>query len=161
MLTMESKLPSLPEIGMPDGNYTRLITKAEHASDIVQRSAAKAGRYITLALSPDLSWPEQFRYFTHALSQHCTTLSMEPEVQAYYGQLADLVRQHCGAEALRLACQEDDMYAARVALGQDRNDVEDDAEQFFSMLLGRDNACPAYFSEGDWAQLKLIRDQWI
>jgi hypothetical protein len=72
-----------------------------------------------------------------------------------------LIRQYCCAEALRLASLEDDMYAARAALGQDRSAIEDDAELFFSRLMGAGDHCPEHYVETDWAQLKLLRDQWI
>ena len=71
-------------------------------------------------------------------------------------------RQYAGQEALRLASAEDDLYAARVSMGQSREVIEDEAEVFFQRLLGNNaEICPEWFSEIDWAQLKLIRDQWI
>ena len=94
-----------------------------------------------------------------------------PEIgrpESYYAKLsheadklADLVRQHAGYEALRLASTEDDLYAARVSMGQNREKIEDEAEVFFGRLLSRTDVCPDWFNESDWAQLKMIRDQWI
>ena len=161
MVTEDRKLPPLPEIGRPDVYYTRLITKADDEGDPHLRAAAKVGRYITLATNPALPWSEKLRYFSHALRHHCVPPTTEPDVLQYYEQLAELVRQHCGAEALRLASQEDDMYAARASLGQDRSGVEDDAEAFFGQIIGRADHCPYYFTEMDFSQLKLLRDQWI
>jgi hypothetical protein len=151
MVTAEKKLPPLPEIGRPDVYYARLINLAEEQNDPRLRAAAKVARYVTLALNSNLPWPEKFRYFSHALKHHCVPLSIEPDTQPYYEQLAELIRQHCGTEALRLASAEDDMYAARVALGQDRSTVEEDAETFFGMLLGNGDHCPPHFSETDWS----------
>jgi hypothetical protein len=79
----------------------------------------------------------------------------------FYQQLANLVRQYAGQEALRIASSEDDLYAARVSMGQNREKIEDEAEAFFGKLLGSAESCPEWFSETDWQQLKLIRDQWI
>ena len=42
----------------------------------------------------------------------------------FYRSLADLVRQYAGQEALRLASVEDDLYAARLAMGQTREKIE-------------------------------------
>jgi hypothetical protein len=66
-----------------------------------------------------------------------------------------------GQEALRLSSLEDDLYAARLSMGQSREKIEDDAEQFFGRLLGTGDTSPDWFNESDWSQLKLIRDQWI
>ena len=70
------------------------------------------------------------------------------------------MRQHAGQVALRLASSEDDLYAARLAMGQVREKIEDDAETFFSRLIPGDG-CPDWFNEADYETLKLIRNQWI
>jgi hypothetical protein len=80
-------------------------------------------------------------------------------VWAFYSGLANLVRQHAGQEALRLASTEDDLYAARLAMGQTREHIEDEAEEFFGRLVPGE--CPEWLNEDDYNQLKLIRDQWI
>jgi hypothetical protein len=38
-------------------------------------------------------------------------------------------------EALRLASTEDDLYAARINMGQTREKIEDEAEHFFARLV--------------------------
>jgi hypothetical protein len=83
----------------------------------------------------------------------------DDDVWTFYRGLADLVRQHAGQEALKLASQEDDLYAARLAMGQTREHIEDEAEEFFARLVPSE--CPDYYNEDDFNQLKLIRDQWI
>ena len=75
--------------------------------------------------------------------------------------MASLVRQCAGAEALRLASAEDDLYAARLSMGQEREQIEDEAEAFFGKLMGSGDQCPEWLNETDYLQLKLIRDQWI
>ena len=163
MVVEEHNYPPLPEIGKSDVYYHNAIALAEKEGDVLKRATMKVGRYITKALTPKIPWVEKVRYFDHALKHHCTPpMGMEDEkAKAFYEQLADLVRQHCGAEALRLASQEDDMYAARVALGQEKPMIEEDADVFFGRLLGTGDHRPDYFNEIDWSQLKLIRDQWI
>jgi hypothetical protein len=161
MATSQENFPPIPEIGRPDPYYMRAIADADQAGDTHLRAALKVARYISLAISPKLPWEEKQRYFAHALKHHCLAPSQDESTRQYYQQLADLVRQYAGSEALRLASQEDDMWAARAALGQDRNQIEDDAEAFFGRILGQGDHCPDHFADGDWAQLKLIRDQWI
>lgn len=156
------QMPPMPEIGRPESYYAQLVRTADAQGQIHLREAAKVGQYITLALDPSLSWEDKLKFFRHALKRHCQPPPYpDDEVWMFYQQLADLVRQYCGAEALRLASIEDDLYAARLAMGQAREKIEDDAEQFFLKLMGRGDQCPEWFKEEDWAQLKLIRDQWI
>lgn len=161
MTAARDGFPPIPEVGRPDPYYMRAIADAEQAGDVHLRAALKVVRYVTLATSPKLPWEEKQRYFAHVLKHHCMPPTWDEPTKQFYQQLADLVRQYAGNEALRLASQEDDMWAARAALGQDRTQIEDDAENFFVRLLGQGDQRPDHFTDGDWAQLKLIRDQWI
>ena len=79
----------------------------------------------------------------------------------FYHRLADLVRTTAGAEALRLASLEDDQYARRLTMGQEREKIEEDAEAFFVRFIPPGDECPEWFNAEDFAQLKLLRDQWI
>lgn len=161
MMTEQRQAIDLPKIGMPDAFYSQAITQAEADNDVHAREALKVARYVSLALHPKLPWDAKLRYFQHAMHKHCASPSAGDDMQGFYQQLAELVRQHCGAEALRLASQEDDMYAARAALSEDRSSIEEDAEVFFGMLLGTGDQCPEHFNQMDWTQLKMLRDQWI
>lgn len=157
----QRSLPSMPPIGRPESFYAKLAHAADKQGDVHAREAAKVGQYVTLALDPSLTWAEKLRYFTHALARHCKPPPFPDEdVWMFYQQLADLVRQHAGAEALRIASREDDLYAVRLSMGQSRDKIEEDAEEFFAKLLPG-NEKPEHFNEEDWVQLKLIRDQWI
>lgn len=156
------RFPPLPEINKPESHYARLVHEADKNGDVHAREAAKVGQYITLAMDPHLSWSEKLKFFRHALKRHCVPPPFpDDEVWMFYRSLADLVRQHCGAEALRLASAEDDLYAARLQMGQVREKIEDDAEEFFTMLMGHGDECPEHFNDGDWQQIKLLREQWI
>jgi hypothetical protein len=109
-----------------------------------------------------LEWPAKLRYFQHALKRHCVPPPVPDEpVWVFYRDLADLVRQYAGYEALRLASNEDDLFATRLSLGAIREVVESDAELFFAQLIGSGERRPDWVCEEDWAQLKIIRDQWI
>lgn len=154
-------LPDLPQVGLAESHYARLIHKAEKAGDIHLREAYKVAQYLTLALDPKLKWQQKLRYFQHALHRHCNPPPIPEEaVWMFYRTLMSLVRDHCGREALRLANKEDDILAKRVALGCTRERVEEDADQFFSDLLGHSDARPEHFHPEDWEALKLFRNQW-
>jgi hypothetical protein len=158
--------PQMPQIGHPEMYYARLARNAERHQDTPAHEAAKVGQYITLALDRHLSWTQKLRYFRHAMDRHCQPPKFSDRFRddscwQFYHNLADLVRAHCGAEALRLASAEDDAYAVRVSMGQSREAIAEDAEGFFINLMGDFTQCPVWFSHDDWEQLKLIRDQWI
>jgi hypothetical protein len=156
--------PTMPEVGHPESYYAKRVHHADRHGDQFAHEAYKVGQYVTLALDPALSWPAKLRYFRHALKRHCVPPPLpDDEVWLFYRQLADLVRRYGGQEALRLASVEDDLYAARLSMGQTHEKIENDAEQFFANLFEGtiNDQCPEWFNEEDWEQLKLLRDQWI
>jgi len=163
MTTQESHVfPPLPEVGHPESYYAQLVHQADRAGNIYLHEAAKVAQYVTLGLDPALDWPAKLRYFQHAMKRHCQPPPVPDEdVWLFYRNLKDFVRRHAGQEALRLASTEDDLYATRIGLGADRDVVEAEAETFFGQLLGTGETHPDWFNADDWAQLKLIRDQWI
>jgi hypothetical protein len=156
-------LPHLPEIGHPESYYARLVHHADRDNSPHAREAAKVGQYITLGIDPYLSWDQKLRYFRHALRRHCQPpkITSDP-VWMFYQTLADLVRQYCGQEALRLASAEDDRYAASLQLGgATREEIGQDAETFFGDLTGFGDSCPEHFHEEDWALLKIFLNQCV
>jgi len=160
MAAQMQSLPSMPEIGHPESYYSKIVHQADRENDHHKREAAKVGQYISLAIDPHLEWEEKLKYFRHALKRHCNPPPLPDEnVWVFYRSLANLVRQYAGHEALRLASTEDDLYAARLNMGQTREAIENDAEKFFARLLPIE--CPEWLTEEDYQQLKLIRDQWI
>lgn len=158
-------LPPLPEVGHPESYYAKQVQEADRRGDRHAHEAFKVGQYITLAMDPTLDWDAKLRYFRHAMHRHCQPPPYPQEqTWLFYQRLADLVRHYCGQEALRLASVEDDLFAARISMGQTRDKIEDEADQFFAKLLGG-SACatqrPEWLNEDDWAQLRLLRDQWV
>jgi hypothetical protein len=155
--------PDLPAIGLPESHYAQIAHSADRTGDIFGREAAKVGQYITLALAPGLDWASKKRYFEHALHRHCSAPPLPDEdVWLFYRKLADLVRQYAGQEALRLASSEDDNYAYLEKRGIARKEIVSKAEAFFAIIMGADGFHrPDMFSEEDWAQLNLIRAQWV
>lgn len=153
--------PRLPEIGRRESYYASLARRAREQNDPHLRAAAKVGQYITIASNPALSWEAKLMNYQHALQRHCAPPPWpDDQTWLFYRGLADLVRRHAGQIALRMASSEDDLYAARLAMGQVREKIEDDAELFFANLIPSDG-CPEWFNEDDYETLKLIRNQWI
>ncbi|MGA3067055.1 MAG: hypothetical protein ABSF29_09435 [Tepidisphaeraceae bacterium] len=162
MLQQRHVFPSMPTIGLPESEYSRLVRQADAIGNPFAHEAAKVGQYITLGLDPHLEWSSKVRYFEHALKRHCVPPAVPDEpVWVFYRSLADLVRQYAGREALRLASNEDDLYATRIQMDIPRETIEAEAELFFADLVGAGDKRPDWFSEEDWVQLKLLRDQWI
>lgn len=155
-------LPPMPPIGLPESQYARLVHKADKAGDKHLHEALKVGQYVTLALDPKLRWPQKLHFLEHALHRHCNPPPLPEEpVWLFYKSLMSLVRDYAGQEALRLASEEDDVFARRLKMGCTRQRVEDDAEAFFLELMGHYDHCPDHFHEEDWHSLMVFRDQWI
>ncbi|HYE19305.1 MAG TPA: hypothetical protein VEA69_12725 [Tepidisphaeraceae bacterium] len=158
-------LPKLPDVGRHEAYYAEMLRRADCAGDAIAHESWKVGQYITLGLDRSLSWEKKFRYFDHAMRRHCQPPEHADEkVLTYFRSLADLVRKHTGAEALRVASREDDLYALRLKAGQDRKLIARDAAVFFDALFrGPVDAddCPDWLDEDDFAQLMLLRAQWV
>jgi hypothetical protein len=162
MVKQQQQLPTMPEIGHPESYYARGVHAADKAGDVHTRESLKVGQYITLALDYRLRWAKKLRYFEHALRRHCNPPQLaSDEVWMFYRNLAHLVREQSGKEALRLASEEDDRYAERLRMGGTRDRIAADAKPFFLELMGAGDKCPDYFLEGDWEQLKILRNQWV
>jgi hypothetical protein len=152
----------MPEIGHPEAYYARIAKHADKTGMIHAHEAAKVGQYVTLAMDPNLDWETKRRYFRHVLRRHCVRPAVADDlVSMYYQRLRALVMQYAGQEALRLACAKDDEFAMRLREGESRAMIAVDAAEFFGDLLGHEDHCPSYYSEEDWAQLRMIRNQWI
>ena len=156
-------IPQMPKIGLPEETYLHVAHRAERAGDPLVFEAAKVGQYVSLALrDPDAPWQTKLRYFRHALKRHCAAPeNADAATKQWFERLANLVRTHAGAEALRLAAEVDEMYQARKSLGQDVEKIADDAERFFDQIAPMIESCPPVYTEEDWAKLKAIRDRWI
>jgi hypothetical protein len=156
------QLPAMPRIGEPESFYAQQIQVADRMGDPHSHEAYKVGQYVTLGIDPRLSWDRKLKYFDHALKRHCVPPPLPDEdVWLFYRQLADLVRTHAGDEALKMASAKDDLFAHRLSKGESRDSIAEEAETFFVQLLGQARDRPNHFSDEDWQQLKLIRDQWV
>ena len=158
---MPRVFPPLPEIGHPESYYAKQVHRADKRGDQHAHEAYKVGQYITLALNPYQPWPEKLKYFKHALNRHCNPPPYpDDQVWLFYRSLADLVRHHCGSEALKIISAEDDTYAKRIQLGQTKAAIENEADIFFKKFIPRDE-CPEWFNHEDYETMKIIRNAWI
>ena len=156
------QLPAMPPIGRPESYYAKQVQLADQMGDPHAHEANKVGQYVTLACDPALRWESKLKYFDHALRRHCTPPPLPDEnIWLFYRQLADLIRLHCGHQALMLASARDDEYAARTARGEKHEKIAEEAEIFFQRLMGPSRTKPQHFNDEDWKQLILLRDQWI
>ena len=157
-----SPLPEMPPIGRPESHYAKQIQLADKMGDLHLHEANKVGQYVTLALDPSLIWAKKLKYFDHALRRHCSPPPLPDEdVWVFYRQLSNLVRFHAGEAALKLASSKDDEFARRMASGHPKAPILAEARQFFYDLMTLGNDRPEHFTEEDWMQLKLIREQWV
>ena len=155
------RIPKIPQIGLDEHVYARMARKADEAGDRHAREAAKVGLYVTLALNPKMPWKEKLRHFEHAIQKHChCEAKVDHRLWAFYHALCNVVREHCGNEALRLASEQDDRYAARLAMGQSKAEIRRDAIPFFESLTGREKGCPSYMREDEFSLIRMIRQQW-
>ena len=162
MFTAWGDLPPLPEIGHPETYYAKQVARADRLGMRHAHEAFKVGQYVTLALGSRLTWEQKSRYFRHAIRSHCNGPDMAPPaVMKFYSHLADLVRRHAGAEAIRLASREDDAWAAQLQRGVPRTEVKAEAARFFKAMFGDDDRQPDYFNREDWEQLRVLRKNWL
>jgi hypothetical protein len=158
--TPELRLPPMPAIGEREDYYVDLVRRAERNGDAMAKNAAKVGQYVTVALNPDLPWSKKLRYFQHAIIRHCEPPPYPMEdVWVFYRQLAAIVREYAGQEALRIASELDDGLARRQRLGEPRTYLEDEAEREFAGLIPRHK--PDWLTQEDYDALRLLRDHWI
>lgn len=159
---LDGQMPDVPPVGLEESHYTHLARQAERMNDTLARDAAKVGQYVTLALNDEWPWPKKRRSFDHCLRRHCRAPAYaDNDVWQFYRKLADVVREHAGAEALRLASAEDDRYEFRRRHGDPRADIKADAAEFFGELLCCGDDVPKWFSPDDFRQIRMIRSQWV
>jgi hypothetical protein len=159
-LSTTHTLPALPEVGHPERYYVEGGHEADRCRDRHAHEAFKVGLYVTRAVNYLNTWEEKFRCFEHALKHHChAPPSASPPTLEFYGQMAQMVREHAGAEALRTASKLDDRWAARIAAGEPRARVVQEARAFFKELLPTTHR-PEWMNMGDYEQLRILRSQW-
>lgn len=154
-------LPTMPEIGRNETYYANHAHRAQKSYDLTARDAFKVGHYITLGLNRSLQWADRLHYFRHALDHHCIPPPYAKDnMKAFYNDLTDYVRRYCGEEALHLISAEDDKFAYRIHLTENREMIYDEAGQFFRRFI-ESCECPDWFSPEDYETMKIIRNQWV
>ncbi len=156
-------MPRMPKVGLAEELYIRVAEDAAVRHDDLTHESAKVGQYLTLAVQdPDKSWGEKLKYFRHALKRHCRPPEHADDLtKQWYAKLAGHARKHCGMEALRLACEVDERYEARLEMGHTADDIAEDAETFFDSICPNCGECPPVYRTEEWLQIKEIRDRWV
>ena len=151
----------LPVIGYPEAYYAKHIKQADQDGNIIAHNAHKVGQYVTLGLEQKRSWEEKAKFFRHTLKHHCAApADADPDTQAFYKKLRDLVMRYGSQEARRLARQEHDGYNMRLEMGVAREALSEEAEVFFPSLLGHGD-CPEFMTPEVFKEIKAMRDRWV
>ena len=151
----------LPVIGHPPAWYERHIHQAEAAGDVHARASHKVGQYVTEGLDPKASWDHKIKCFRHALKHHCVAPDGADEhLQAFYKKLADLVRRHASTEALHAAQRFHADATRRLNSGTPRATIEDEADDFFTHMLGHERT-PEWCTKEAADHVAGIRQQWV
>ena len=151
----------LPVIGHPPAFYDRHIKLAEQAGDRHARASHKVGQYVTEGIDPKLPWEHKLKCFRHALKHHCVAPEGADEhLVTFYHKLSDLVRRHASTEAIHAAQRFHADATKRLQAGTPRPVIEDEADDFFTGLLGHDRA-PDWCTREAADQVSRIRQQWV
>lgn len=156
-------LPPMPKIGLDEEAYLKVAKRAETSGDDLLHEVAKVGQYVTLAVRrPDEKWKKKIKFFHHALKRHCRPPEHADDItRKWFKKLSMFVKHHAGMEALRIAREQHDCFNMRLEMGQTRDDIADDAEDFFESVCPYCEQCPPLYNAEEWTQLKALRDQWI
>ena len=151
----------LPVIGHPDAWYKRHIEQAEKSGDVHARASHKVGLHVTAGLDQKAPVEERFRHFRHALKHYCAAPPDSDEaVKAFYQKLCDLTRRHASHEALVAARKEHESLLKRMQSGTPREQLEEEAENFFLTLFGHERF-PEWCTKDAAVQIEKLRDYWF
>jgi hypothetical protein len=151
----------LPVIGHPPAFYERHIKQAEAAGDVHAKASHKVGQYITEAIDPKQPWAHKANCFRHVLKHYCVAPEGADEpLQAFYRKLSDLVKRHACTEAIHAAQRFSAEATKRINSGMPREQIDDEADDFFTALLGHERT-PEWCTKEAADQIARIRQQWV
>ena len=161
MLQQTHSFHPLPVIGHPAGWYGRHIEQAEAAGDIHARASHKVGRYVTEAIDPKSPWDHKIKCFKHALKHYAVAPEgADEQLRSFYKKLGDVIRKYASNEALHEAQRFNTEVQKRAAQGTDRSALEDDADDFYTALLGRERT-PEWCTPDVAERISKLRQQWV
>lgn len=151
--------PPMPELGHSEAYYAQRVREADRYHDRYAHDAYKVGQYVTLARIAT-SWERKEQCYRHVLKHQCHAPYNAPEdASQFYGQLAQLVRESAGMEAMKVASQRDDEWAARLAAGEPRLALLTEASNFFAHMLPGSHR-PEWCNACDYQELKILQHVW-
>jgi hypothetical protein len=151
----------MPVIGHPAAWYDRHVQQAEAAGDVHARASHKVGQYVTEAIDPKVPWDHKIKCFKHALKHY----SAAPEnaddgLKLFYKKLGDVVRKYASNEAMQQAQRFNAEAQKRIAQGTERASVEDEADDFYTHLLGHERT-PEWCTADVADRIAKLRQQWV
>jgi hypothetical protein len=150
----------MPVIGHPVAWYGRHIEQAETAGDVHARAAHKVGQYVTEAIDPKASLDHKLKCFKHALKHYCVAPEGADEsLRIFYKKLGDVVRKYAANEALHEAQRFNLEAQKRAAQGTERTGLEDEADEFYTHLMGHERT-PEWCTPEAAERIAKMRQQW-
>ena len=150
----------MPVIGHPTAWYARHIEAAELAGDIHAKACHKVGAYATEGINPKGTWDHKIKCFKHAMKHYCVAPpDADESLRTFYKKLADVVRKHASNEALHEAQRFNTEAQKRAAQGTDRATLEDDADDFYTALMGHERT-PDWCTPDVAERISKLRQQW-
>ena len=151
----------MPVIGHPAAWYDRHVQQAEAAGDVHARASHKVGQYVTEAIDPKVPWEHKIKCFKHALKHY----SAAPEnaddgLKSFYKKLGDVVRKYASNEALQHAQRFNMTAQKRITQGTERASMEDEADDFYTNLLGHERT-PEWCTPEVADRIGKLRQQWV
>jgi len=151
----------MPVIGHPSGWYSRHIEQAEAAGDVHARASHKLGQYVTAGIDPKAPWDHKIKCFKHAMKHYgVAPVGADESLRSFYKKLGDVVRKYASNEALHEAQKFNAEAQKRLSQGADRASVDDDADDFYTALLGHERT-PEWCSPDVAERISKLRQLWV
>ena len=150
----------MPVIGHPTAWYGKHIEQAEAAGDVHAKACHKVGAYVTEGINPKAPWDHKIKCFKHAIKHYCIAPEGADEhLRTFYKKLADVVRKYASNAAEHEAQRFNAEAQRRVAQGEERALVEDDADDFYTHLMGHERT-PEWCTHDAAERISKMRQQW-
>ena len=151
----------MPVIGHPAAWYGRHIEQAEAAGDVHAKASHKVGQYVTEGIDPKSPWDHKVKCFKHAMKHYAVAPpGADEHLKRFYRKLADVIRKYASNEALHEAQRFNLEAQKRVAQGGEaRAIVENDADDFYTALLGHERT-PDWCTPDVAERISKLRQFW-
>jgi hypothetical protein len=119
------------------------------------------GQYVTEAIDPKAPWDHKIKCFKHAMKHYAVAPEAADEhLKSFYKKLGDVVRKYASNEAVHEAQRFNAEAQKRAAQGTERATVEDDADDFYTHLMGHERT-PEWCTPDAADRIAKLRQQWV